>query len=133
MDTLHLVAEKVARRGLVVIVSDLFLEPKDLLACFQHLRHRKHDVVVFHLVDQNELDFQFDQPMKFLDLEGGVPLLADPHLIADSYRKRFAITWKKLHEVVRTTEVDYRRFDLEQDVGEALARSLIARYASWRR
>lgn len=127
VDTLHLVAEKVARRGLVVIVSDLFLEPKDLLACFQHLRHRKHDVVVFHLVDQNELDFQFDQPMKFLDLEGGMPILADPHLIADSYRQTVRNYLEELHEVIRTTEVDYRRFDLEQDIGEALARFLNSR------
>ena len=57
--------------ALIVIISDLFVEPELLRGCFQHLRFRKHDVAVFHLLDPLELGFDFRRPMRFLDMEGG--------------------------------------------------------------
>ena len=58
----------------MVVISDLFMDPETLKGAFQHLRFRKHDVAVFHLVEQNEIDFQFDRPIRFVDLEGGGPV-----------------------------------------------------------
>jgi hypothetical protein len=68
---LHELAETVSQRALIVIISDLFVEPELLRPCFQHLRFRKHDTAVFHLLDPQELRFDFRRPMRFLDLEGG--------------------------------------------------------------
>ena len=80
-DVLHETAERVPQRALIVVVSDLFIEPGIVRNCFEHLRFRKHDVAVFHLMEQNELEFEFDRPMRFVDMEGGEPILADPTVI----------------------------------------------------
>lgn len=83
---LHLIAEKIGRRALVVILSDLFTEGQALSDALQHLRHRKHDVAVFHLMDPQEIAFEFDQPHRFVDLEDGTAIVAEPSLIADEYQ-----------------------------------------------
>ena len=75
------------QRALIVIISDLFVEPELLRGCFQHLRFRKHDVAVFHLLDPRELRFDFHRPMRFLDMEGGPSIFAEPNDIADRYHK----------------------------------------------
>jgi uncharacterized protein (DUF58 family) len=86
LTALHDAAENIRQRALVVIFSDLFVPPAELKSAIQHLRFQKHDVAAFHLLDQKELDFDFDQPAHFIDLEGGDPVLADPSLIANNYR-----------------------------------------------
>ena len=84
---LHELAETIRQRALIVIISDLFVEPELLRGCFQHLRFRKHDVAVFHLLDPQELSFDFRRPMRFLDMEGGPAIFAEPNEIADRYHK----------------------------------------------
>ncbi|MFT5882256.1 MAG: hypothetical protein ACI9FG_000756 [Crocinitomicaceae bacterium] len=84
---LHSIAEKVQRRGLIVILSDLFCDPDEFSDALQHLRYRKHDVVVFHLMDPQEIDFEFERPHRFVDLEDGSPIVSEPTLIADEYRE----------------------------------------------
>ena len=84
---LHELAETIRQRALIVIISDLFVEPELLRGCFQHLRFRKHDVAVFHLLDPQELSFDFRRPMRFLDMEGGPSIFAEPNEIADRYHK----------------------------------------------
>jgi uncharacterized protein (DUF58 family) len=67
VQTIHDLAEKVHQRALFIIFSDFFTEVADLLDCFQHMRFRKHDLVVFHLLDRQEIDFDFDRPIRFND------------------------------------------------------------------
>ena len=87
MPLLHELAETIRQRALIVIISDLFVEPEELRGCFQHLRFRKHDVAAFHLLDPLELGFTFHRPMRFLDMEGGPAIFAEPNDIADRYHK----------------------------------------------
>lgn len=124
---LHEAAERVRQRALVVIVSDLFIPPSELRGCFQHLRFRKHDVALFHLLDQHELDFEFDRPIRFLDLEGGPPVLADPSVIARQYRRSLERYFQELNHAVRDTLVDYHRVSLAEPYDDVLARFLLAR------
>ena len=84
---LHELAETIRQRALIVIISDLFVEPELLGSCFQHLRFRRHDVAVFHLLDAQEMEFNFRRPMRFLDMEGGTAIFADPTEIADRYHR----------------------------------------------
>lgn len=125
--TLHEAAERIRQRALVVVISDLFVEPKALSECFQHLRFRKHDAVVFHLIEQNEIRFEFDRPMRFVDLEGGSPLLADPAIVANEYRKAVARYLADLKTIMRDAAVDYQRLSLDQHYGDVLARFLLER------
>jgi uncharacterized protein (DUF58 family) len=124
---LHEAAERVPQRALIVIISDLFLEPGVLKGCFQHLRFRKHDVAVFHLLDKAELDFQFDRPVRFLDMEGGGPVLADPSIIARQYMKSLNKYLAELTTVVRDAGIDYHRVRVQENYETVLARFLLAR------
>jgi uncharacterized protein (DUF58 family) len=125
--TLHEAAEKISGRALVIIVSDLFLPPIELKSALQHLRFRKHDTAVFHLLDQAELDFDFDRPARFVDMEGGEPLLADPSLVARQYREAIRLYLAEMDEVIRTTGVDYLRVKLHEKYDDVLARFLLGR------
>ncbi|MGL4400010.1 MAG: DUF58 domain-containing protein, partial [Luteolibacter sp.] len=83
---LHTISEKISQRASVVILSDLFTDPAALGDALQHLRYRKHDISVFHLMDPLELGFEFDRPHRFVDLEDGTSIVAEPNLIADEYK-----------------------------------------------
>lgn len=126
-DLLHKAAEKIAQRALVVIISDLFIEPETLKSCFQHLRYRKHDVAVFHLLEQNEIDFRFDRPVRFVDLEGAAPMLVDPTTVARQYRAAVQQYLAEIRQMMKDSVVDYRRVGIEEDHGEVLANFLLAR------
>ena len=130
VDVLHEAAERIAQRALVVIVSDLFIRPHLLGKCFQHLRFRKHDVAVFHLLDQSELAFEFDRPIRFLDLEGNSHILADPPLIAEAYHDSLQTYLSGLKEVLTEAAVDYHRAMLDDPYDEVLARFLLGRSSS---
>lgn len=127
LTALHDAAEKIRQRALVVIFSDFFVPPVELKSAIQHLRFRKHDVVAFHLLDQKELDFEFDRPARFIDMEGGDPVLADPSLIARNYREAVRQYLSEMDELVRNTGIDYHRVKLHERYDEALVRFLLGR------
>jgi uncharacterized protein (DUF58 family) len=124
---LHDAAENIRQRALVVIFSDLFVAPGELKTAIQHLRFKKHDVAMFHLLDQQELDFDFDQPAHFIDLEGGDPVLADPSLMARQYRRAVTAYLAEIDELVRATGVDYHRVRLQEKYDDVLVRFLLHR------
>lgn len=124
---LHEAAERIRQRALVVVISDLFVPSQELSQCFQHLRFRKHDTVVFHLLEQNEIEFRFDRPMRFVDLEGGSAVLADPSIVAGDYRKAIQSYLDDLKQIMRDAAVDYRRLTLDQHYGDILAKFLLER------
>src|SRR5262249_58524932 len=74
----HEMAERITRRALVVVLSDLFDETADLLAGLKHLRHKRHEVVVFHVLDAAELGFPFQEAPLFRGLEQFPELWTDP-------------------------------------------------------
>lgn len=127
LTALHDAAEKIRQRALVIIFSDLFVPPVELKSAIQHLRFRKHDVAVFHLLDQKELDFDFDRPARFIDMEGGEAVLADPSLIARNYREAVRQYMHEIDELVRTTGMDYHRVKLHEKYDDVLAKFLLAR------
>ena len=130
-DALHELAETVRQRALIVILSDLFVDPEQLRGCFEHLRFRKHDVAVFHLLDPLELDFDFRRPMRFVDLEGGTSIFAEPSVIAQRYLAAVRNYLDRLKEIVLESAVDYHRVNLSDDYEQVLARFLTQR-SRWR-
>ena len=61
--------------------SDFFVDIDPLISCFEHMRHRKQDLVAFHLLDRQETEFEFDRPIRFQDLEGSGALMTEPAAI----------------------------------------------------
>lgn len=127
VESLHEAAETLPQRALVVIVSDLFVQPADLKPALQHLRFRKHDVSVFHLLDQQEIDFEFDRPARFVDLEGGEAILADPSDITRQYREAVRQYLTDIDDLVRTTGIDYHRVKMHEPYADVLAKFLLGR------
>jgi len=126
-ESLHKAAEGIDQRALVVVISDLYIEPDILNSCFQHLRFRKHDVVTFHLLDQSEIDFDFDRPTRFVDMESGVPIMADPSLVSKQYQQAITSYLADLETVMLDAAIDYHRVNLRDPVDEILARFLVGR------
>ncbi len=124
---MHEAAERIPSRALIVVISDLFMQPEELASCFQHLRFRKHDVAVFQLLEEHEIKFDFDRPMRFVDLEGGAAVLADPGMIAGQYRAAVKEYVAGLKTAVRDANIDFHRVSIEEDPGDVLANFLLAR------
>lgn len=79
------VAETFPRRGMMILVSDLFADPQSTLAGLRLLRQRGHDVMVFHVMDDDELDFDFSSPIRFEDLESDTVLNCNPRALREGY------------------------------------------------
>lgn len=124
---LHELAETIRQRALIVILSDLFIEPPLLKKAFEHLRFRKHDVAVFHLLDPLELEFKFLRPMRFLDMEGGPAIFAEPNDIIDRYQSALEEYLAALKQISLESAVDYRRVRLDEDYEQVLSRFLVSR------
>jgi len=126
-DALHEAAERISQRSLIVVISDLFVQADTLSSAFQHLRFRKHDVAVLHLLEDHELDFDFERPTRFVDLEGGSPMLVDPAIIGPQYAKALKQYLSDIDDLVRDAGVDYHRVRIQEDYGSVLARFLLNR------
>ena len=85
--TLHSLAENASRRGLIILFSDLFDDLDKLRAALAHFRRRRHDVIVYHILDRHELDFPFKDASVFQDLETGERITTTPRDIRGAYQK----------------------------------------------
>ncbi|MCP5535785.1 MAG: DUF58 domain-containing protein [Akkermansiaceae bacterium] len=127
IDALHVIAEKINQRALVIILSDLFCDTHALADALQHLRYRKHDIAVFHMLDKQEIDFDFERPHRFVDMEDKTSVVAEPVLIAEDYRaamKEFMETVQtKCHDV----HADYHLITTDQNYEEIIHSFLTTR------
>ena len=121
------IAETIRQRALVIIISDFFVDPAVLKGCFEHLRFRKHDVAAFHLLDPLELEFSFQRPVRFTDMEGGQPLFVEPTEIADRYHRALKTYLTDLQRIVLETAVDYHRVTTSEVFEHPLMRFLVGR------
>jgi uncharacterized protein (DUF58 family) len=128
-EVLHEIAETIRQRALVVVVSDLFVEPAALGQAFSHLRFRRHDVALFHLLDPQEIGFRFQRPTRFLDMEGGGAIFADPVDIADRYHRAVAQYLDAVRQLVLESGIDYHRVLTDEPYEQLLARFLVGRAA----
>jgi len=119
--SLHQLAEILNRRGIVVIVSDFYDHPDRLKEAFQHLRFKGHDLVAFHVLDQNELDFQFDEPVLLLEdseTQEQMPVL--PDVVMNGYRERIRLHVEKMRQCAASNNVDYEMMTTKQPLDYAL-------------
>jgi uncharacterized protein (DUF58 family) len=120
IDSLHEIAERIPRRAQVVLLTDAFMPAEALLDALQHLCFMRHEVSFFHLLDPEEVSFEFTRPVRFVDLEGGADLVADPSVIRQTYLDAFARHHETLRDGCRRFHIDYRRSLLNREVEQAL-------------
>jgi uncharacterized protein (DUF58 family) len=124
-DTLNKIAEQIHRRSLVVIFSDMFdvnSSNEEIFDALQHLRFRKHEVIVFHVVDgETELKFNFEnRPMKFVDSETGEELKLFPDDVKSIYLNRINEFNKLLKLKCHQFKIDYVQADVGKDFSQIL-------------
>jgi len=129
---LHLLADKIGKRSLVIIFTDMFenVEEKDkLFSALQHLKHNKHEVLLFHIFDSGtELDFQFDdKPYIFTDLESGEKVKVNPNQIRDFYQKSIKSYFTEIKLKAGQYGIDFIEADIQKGYEQILQAFLIKR------
>jgi len=123
----HDLAERLKKRGIVIVFSDLFDGVPAILAGLKHLRHRRHEVVVFHVLDPAELDFPFRGTTLFKGLEQLPDVLAEPVALRRAYLKQFGEFLRAVKQGCREHRIDYVPVRTDQPVDVALSSYLTAR------
>jgi uncharacterized protein (DUF58 family) len=129
---LHEIAEKMHKRSLVVIFSDMFdaeENTEELFKALQHLKHNKHEVIVFHVMDnETELKFNFeDRPMEFIDIETGERLKLNPGDVRDHYQAEAARFHRALKMRCNQYKIDFIEADVNMAFNNILQTYLIKR------
>jgi len=127
VEALHTIAEKIGQRALGIIISDLFTDTADFVDALQHLRFRKHDIAVFHLMDPREISFDFERPHRFVDLEDNTSVVAEPVLVAEEYREAVREFLAAVKEGCHDVHADYHLVSTDQDYEELLREFLTTR------
>jgi uncharacterized protein (DUF58 family) len=120
-------AERIPRRGLVVLVTDALEEVERLGLALGRLRHRRHDVTLLEVLDPDELELPFDQVTRFRSLEDSRSLLADPPVVRRAYLEALGRHRRALARHCRAHEIDYASFVTTDPLDRALVRFLGAR------
>jgi uncharacterized protein (DUF58 family) len=123
----HDLAARIPRRSLIVVLSDLFDDVADLLTGLKHLRHKRHEVVVFHTLDRAEIDFPFQETTLFRGLEHLPVLLTDPRRLRRGYLREIQGFLKELERGCRGENIDYVLLQTDRDLSVALSSYLSRR------
>jgi uncharacterized protein (DUF58 family) len=123
----HDLAERLTRRGIVVIVSDLFDDIEPMLAGLQHFRHRRHDVIVLHILDPAELDFPFQQVTMFKGLEALGNVVTEPRSLRAAYQKQVQAFLRQVRSGCRAKQIDYLMVRTDEPLDAVLTAFLSAR------
>lgn len=125
----HELAERFTKRGVVVVLSDLLDEPESLLAGLKHFRHRRHDVILLHLLDAAEVEFPFDRLTMFEGLEELPEALVDGRSVREAYLDEMERFQAWIRGSARSQNMDYQLVRTDRSVAAALSDFLAARSA----
>jgi uncharacterized protein (DUF58 family) len=125
--TFHELAERIHRRGLIIILSDLWDEPAAVLSALRHFRHRKHEVLVLHLVDPAEAALTFRAPTVLRDMETGEQMTIDPCTTGAGYREAFRNHFARFERGCGEGMIDYHHITTDQPFDRALLAYLARR------
>ena len=118
--TLDYMAERIKKRGLVILISDLLDDPGQVLMGLNHFRHNKQEMIVFHLLDRQELEFQFGNRTKFRDLETDETITTEPWHIRSAYQELIEMHQRKYRLGCRNQRIDYVPLFTDQPLDQAL-------------
>ncbi|MCE5251731.1 DUF58 domain-containing protein [bacterium] len=126
-DVLHTMAERISARGLVILISDLVVDTDELIHGLKHFRHNGHEVLVFHVLDPMELDFDYDTETRFIDMETGGRITTQPWHIRGQYRSMLEQHLAEMVRAMHDISVDYALFTTDVPFDRALSEYLAKR------
>jgi uncharacterized protein (DUF58 family) len=118
--TLHTIAERVKRRGLIVLISDMLDRPDDVLMGLKHFRHRGHEVIVFHVLDPRELDLDYRDEVEFQDMETDRKLRVEPAFLKEDYSRDVRKWINDLDRGCKSHQIDYNLLSTATPFDQAL-------------
>ncbi len=124
---LHRLADTLTKRGMVVLISDLLDDPASVIRGLKHFQYRGSDVLVFHVLDPAELEFPFDGPTRFEDLETGDEVIAVPAAVREQYLKQINSLIDRYRRELGAGGIDYQLLDTSQPLEMALLAYLSTR------
>jgi len=129
---LHEIAQKIHKRSLVILLSDMFHnqdQHEDVFTALQHLKHQKNEVLIFHITDHDtELNFEFeDRPYEFIDLESGEKTRLVPGEIKSSYQQAMREYLQQLRMKCHQFKIDFIEVDVKEPFQRVLSHYLIKR------
>jgi uncharacterized protein (DUF58 family) len=124
---LNTLAERIQRRGLIILISDLFDKPDVILKSLQHFSHKRHDVIVFHVLDEYELTFPFERMTLFEGLEDYPKQLIDPRSLRKAYLAEVNQFCEDMRKGCVRQMIDYVRISTDQDLDVELTKYLASR------
>lgn len=127
IEPLRKLSETVRRRSIVLLISDLYEDPDEVIAALTHIRGRGNDVMVFHLLDSHEIDFSFSDSTNFIDMETGEKMPVIPQYLRKQYKEMVAEHSRVLGKRIGETRADYALFDTTKPLDRALFTYLLAR------
>jgi uncharacterized protein (DUF58 family) len=119
--------ERITRRGIVAVFTDGFDDVPSLLKGLRHLRFRGHEVILFHILHRDEVDFPLDGNVRFIDLEGVDELMTRPHLLRPAYLRIVQAYLKELEKGCDAGGIEYVRMVTDTPVRQALGEYLVRR------
>jgi uncharacterized protein (DUF58 family) len=129
---LRRVAENVSSRGMIVLISDLLIDREPLFRGLQMLAHRRHDVLVFHVLDDDELTFPFSGATRFEGMEAQPQLLCDPRALRDGYLAALGEYLTEVRRGCASRGIDYQLYRTSDPLSVVLSTFLHRRAASKR-
>jgi uncharacterized protein (DUF58 family) len=127
---LHQLADSLSKRGMVVLISDLLDDPEQVIRGLKHFQFRGTDVIVFHVLDPDELEFPFERPTRFEDLETEEEVMAVPSVVRSHYLQAMGDFIERYRRELGGAGIDYQLLDTKQPLELALLAYLSTRARS---
>jgi len=113
-------AERIRRRGLVVLISDFFDDLKSIISALQHFRYKKHEVLVFQILDPREIDFKFGKNAIFKDMESGEEITTQPYQLQKAYAQTMQEFIYEIKKSCRNANIDYNLITTAEPFDKAM-------------
>lgn len=124
---LEKISERIKKRSLIVIISDLLDEDENIIRAFKHFRNKGHELLVFHLYDKSEEQFDFKRESEFIDSETSEKLIINPWQIKAEYQKNFQAFFANLKEQAHQMQVEYSPISTNDTIEDMMLRYLSKR------
>jgi uncharacterized protein (DUF58 family) len=124
---LHELADRIKKRGMVILISDLLDKPENIMKGLKHFRHQNQEVIVFHIQDRKESEFDFDTRTKFFDMETGEEIVTEPWHIRSNYNELISKLESNYKSNCRENLIDYVLLFTDQSLDIGITEYLIKR------
>ena len=124
---LHELADRIHKRGMVILISDLLDKPENIMNGLKHFRHQNQEVIVFHILDRKESEFDFDTRTKFFDMETGEEIVTEPWHIRSNYNELISKLESNYKSNCRENLIDYVPLFTDQSLDIGITEYLIKR------